>query len=61
MAMQINEGIAIFQVGCFVALFMYLINRPCNFEIVKNNVTMIQMKILQLNWIFLYNPIKFNN
>jgi hypothetical protein len=39
----------------------YVFNRPRNFVIVKNNVTMMQMKILQLNWIFLYNPIKFNN
>jgi hypothetical protein len=49
--MQINEGIGIYQVGCFVALPMYLV-ALCNFVTIKNNVTIIQMRILQLNWIF---------
>jgi hypothetical protein len=47
--MQVNEGIVIYhQVGCFILLPTYLCTTPCNFMIVKNNVGMTQLKVLQL-------------
>jgi hypothetical protein len=36
--MQVDEGIAIYQVGCFVLLPTYLLIRPYNFMIVNQNV-----------------------
>jgi len=51
MMMQVDEGIAIYQVGCFVLLPTHLPTRPYNFMIIKNNVAiaMTQLKVLQLN------------
>jgi hypothetical protein len=40
---QVNEGIAIYQVGCFV-LLTYHPTKPCNFNVAVN-----QLKVLQLN------------
>jgi hypothetical protein len=39
--MQVNEGIAIYQVGCFILLLTYLPIRPCNFTTIENNVAML--------------------
>jgi hypothetical protein len=44
--MQVNEDIAIYQLGCLVLLPTYLPTRPYNFLIVENNVAMTQLKIL---------------
>jgi hypothetical protein len=49
MTMQVDEGISIYKVGCFVFLPPYLPTKPCNFMTVKNNVAMNQLKVLQLN------------
>jgi hypothetical protein len=46
MTMQVDEGIAIYQVGCFILLPTYLPTKPCNFMIVENNVVMTQLKVL---------------
>ncbi len=54
----VDEGIAIYQVGCFIFLPTYLFTRPCNFMIVKNNVAMIQLKVLQLNQLSFMQPYK---
>jgi hypothetical protein len=51
MTMQIDEGIIIYQVSCFIFLPIYLLIRPCNFMIIENNVAMTQLKVLQLNQI----------
>jgi hypothetical protein len=49
MMMQVNEGIAIYQVGCFVLLLTYRPTNPCNFMTVKNNSAVTQLRVLQLN------------
>jgi hypothetical protein len=49
MTTQVDEDIAIYQVGWFVLLSTYLPTRPCNFMISENNVAMTQLKVLQLN------------
>jgi hypothetical protein len=45
---QVDEGIAIYQVGCFIFLPTYLPTKPCNFMSIENNVVMTQLKVLQL-------------
>jgi hypothetical protein len=40
MMMQVDESIAIYQVGCFILLPTYLPNRPCNFRTIENKVVM---------------------
>jgi hypothetical protein len=44
MTMQVDEGIAIYQVGCFLLFPTYLPIRPCNFMIVKNNIAITQLR-----------------
>jgi hypothetical protein len=58
---QGNEGVAIYQVGCFVLLFTYLLTRSYNFVIVENKVAMTQSNVLQLNYISFGSPIQLNN
>jgi hypothetical protein len=45
--MQVDEGIAIYQVGCFILLPTYLRTKPCNLVTIENNVAMTQLKVLQ--------------
>jgi hypothetical protein len=47
--MQVDEGIAIYQVGCFFLLPTYHPDKPCNFMIVENNDVVTQLKVLQLS------------
>jgi hypothetical protein len=44
--MQANEGIVIYQVGCFVLLLTYFPTKPYDYE---NKVAMTQLRVLQLN------------
>ncbi len=41
--MQVDEGIAIYQIGGFILLPTYLPTRPCNFMTVKNKGAMTQL------------------
>jgi hypothetical protein len=43
---QGNEGIAIYQVSCFILFPTYLLTKPCNFMIIENNIAMTQLKVL---------------
>jgi hypothetical protein len=38
--MDVDEGIAIYQVGCFILLFTDLPTRPYNFSTIENKVAM---------------------
>ncbi len=49
MTTQVDEGIAIYKVGCFIIFPTYLFTKPYNFMIVENNVAMTQLKVLQFN------------
>jgi hypothetical protein len=51
MTMQVDEGIAIYQVGCFVLLPTYHPTKPCNFKIVETNDVVTPLRVLQLNYI----------
>jgi hypothetical protein len=51
MIMHVNESITIYHVSCFIFLPTYLPTKPCNFMIVKNNIVMTQLRVLQLNYI----------
>jgi hypothetical protein len=46
MTMHVNEGIAIYQEGCFILFPTYLPTKPCNFMIIKNNIAMTELKVL---------------
>jgi hypothetical protein len=48
MPMQVDEGIAIYQVGCFILLRTHLPTKPCNLMTIENNVAMTQLRVLQL-------------
>jgi hypothetical protein len=62
MAIQVDEGITIYQVGCFILLPTYLPTKPCNLMIIENNVAMTQLWVLQLIFIlFFCSLIKLNN
>jgi len=52
MTMQVDEGIEISQVGCFILLPTYCPTKPCKFMTIKNNVALTQLRVLQLNKIF---------
>jgi len=47
--MHVDEGIAIYQVRCFIFLFTYLPTRPYNFSTIENKVAMTQLRVSQLN------------
>jgi ABC-type uncharacterized transport system substrate-binding protein len=55
MTRYVNEGIA-YQVGCFIILPTYLLTKPYNFTTIKNNVAMTQLKVLQMDLIYLFKP-----
>jgi hypothetical protein len=50
MTMQVDQGIAIYQVGCFILLPTYFPTKPYNFMTIENNVAMTQMRVLQLTF-----------
>jgi len=58
---QGNEGVAIYQVGCFVLLLTYLPTRSYNFVIVENKVAMTQSNVLQLNLFFFFFVALYNS
>jgi hypothetical protein len=47
--MQVDKGIATYQVGCFILLFTNLPTRPYNFMTIENKVGMTEMRVSQLN------------
>jgi hypothetical protein len=47
--MQVNESITTYQVGCFILLPTYHPTKRYNFMIIKNNVVVTQLRVLQLN------------
>ncbi len=46
MTMQVDEGIAIYQVSCFVLLPTYHPTKPCNYMTIENNDVVTQLKVL---------------